>query len=81
MWFDLEGFFSWKTAVQFVLACIALAVITVGVVFIFMKSDYQSDQRNKTVVLCQDKVAKMKLVPSEARIAYDLCRETDGRLP
>jgi glucose uptake protein GlcU len=81
MWFDPIGIFPWKQVVRFIAGSLCIVTLVVGVVFIFLQSDYQSDQRDKTVVLCQDKVAKMKLVPSEARIAYDLCKETDGRLP
>jgi hypothetical protein len=81
MWFDLKNLFSWRSVVKFIAGSLCIVTLVVGVVFIFLQSDYQSDQRNKTVVLCQDKVAKMKLAPSEARIAYDLCKETDGRLP
>lgn len=81
MWFDPIGIFPWKPVAKFLLACICLSVITVGTVFIFKNADSRRAVRDKTTILCQDKVKALKLTPTEARIAYDLCKETDGRLP
>ena len=77
----LRNFLDWRTMVKIVVIAFFVAIYVTGMAYVILKADYREDRQSKTGVLCADKVAKMKLVPSEARIAYDLCKETDGRLP
>lgn len=86
MWMNPHGvrfrdFLPRRTVVKIVVIALCIAVYVTGMAYVIISADYREDRQSKTAVFCQDKVAKMKLAPSEARIAYDLCQETRGRLP
>ena len=77
----LRDFLDWRTVVKIIVIAFFIAGYITGMAYVILKADYREESQGKTLLLCQNKVAKMKLIPSEARIAYDLCRETEGKLP
>jgi hypothetical protein len=81
MWIDLKGLIPWKMIVPVICAFAFLVALSVGIYYLEKDHDERMDHHNKTKALCQDKVKVLKLKPAEMRTAYDLCKETDGRLP
>lgn len=83
MWTNPHGIrlFSWHSVMVVLVAAACVLGLVFGLAFVFKLADNTDARLNRAQVLCPDKVAKMKLTPSEARIAYDLCKETEGKLP
>jgi hypothetical protein len=81
MWFDPVGIFPWKALGHVLLWVLLIGAIVLMLVVSFQKCSEDKASYRETSTLCQDKVKAMKLHPIEARTAYDLCKETDGRLP